>query len=349
MSTKPTTRPLILLTPTPTLDALAATYALAQFFIEHNATPSIVCRNVATIDTSFLVAPTEITPTITGLQDFIIQFDTTHNTIRDVTVKRTDTDVQITVTPTQDFIDPRDFSFAPSQIHYDAVFIIGKTTIADTQTAQQDQIELLASLPQQSFVATKESPILSMQLYTLLTRMDHGTISGTIAQNLLTGIVASTDGLRSERANATVFHTCSALMRNGADLQSIMTHLYKTVSFTFLHLWGGLLEKLSISPSGHLASAIIEPLYGADHEMLAHLLTRTAQFLPNITLLAAFWHDEHTTTRGMILPTQEHVALKIPSFFTTVHNVNTCVVVTTQQTPETILHQLDTLFEEHKK
>ncbi len=350
MSTAPTaTKPLILIAPDPTADMLAAAYALAQFFQNNGSTPSIVCNNMVADKIPFLTAPAEVTSTITGLQDFIIQFETAHNAIGDITVARTDTAVHIMVTPEKDFIDPRDFSFAPSQLHYDAIFIIGATTIADTRAAQPEQIELLATVPQQSFISTKEAPLISMQLYAMLTAMGNDAISPAVAQSLLTGIVISTDGLRSERADATVFHACSALMRSGADLQTIMTQLYKTVSFTFLHLWGGLLEKLTIAPSGQIASAIVEPLYGADRETLARLLMRTAQFLPNVALLAALWRDEHGTTSGMILPLQRNTAAKIPSFFTTAQTIHDCILVTTPQAPDAILHQLQSLFGEVAK
>lgn len=347
MDTSTAQTPLILLPPSPSVDVVSAAYGLAHFFALRGAQPSLVCVDDLTKIAPFLTLPVKPTDTIRGLQDFIIQFNTKHNAIDDVRVTRAEHTIDIAVTPEKDFIDPRDFSFAPSQMHHDALFILGADTIAQTRLATPDNEPLLAELPHIIYTVSPKIPILSMHLYETLWHIDDTALSGDVAQSLLAGIVAATDGLRSDNISADLFRACSTLMRSGGDLQTIMLALYKTVSFDFLRLWGGILDNLTLSDSGRVATAIVPPLYSDDPLLLSLMLLRTAQFLPDVHVLGVFWSGTHDTqTHGMVLPTQSSLVTSLPSFFATVsHAPHDCLLIDTPDAPHVLTAQLDRALE----
>ncbi len=336
-------KPLILLPPTPSIDKVSAAYALAHFYTSIDVTePVIVCEDDCTKIVPFLTQPRNVTTTIGGLQDFIIQFDTTHNPISDVKVLRTDTAINISVTPEKDFIDPRDFSFAPAQMHYDAIIVIGAQTLEDTNLATPENTALLAELPTTYLMPPHDIPLVSMSLYADISAYT-SDISHETAQSLLTGIVAGTDGLRSSHVTADIFRAGSALMRSKADLQEIMLTLYKTVSFDFLRLWGGFLNKLTLHASGKVATATITPLYEDDPNLLSLILTRTAQFLPQADVIIALWSKaSDTQTHGMIYSPSPEIRTQLPALFAHATNApNSCISIHSPETQHDILTNIN--------
>ncbi len=343
-----TQRPLILLPPSPDTDVLGAAYGLAHFLHARGAAPTLVCTDDVRTRAPFLTPPETVTTTLGGLQDFIIQFDTTHGAINDVRVTRTDTAVTIAVTPEKNFIDPRDFSFAPSQLHYDALFVCGADSVEATGLLTDDNAPILAELPTTTYTTSPTQSILSMVLYDTLWHADNEAITKDVAQSLLTGIVAATDGLRSDAISADVFRAGSTLMQRGADLQTIMLALYKTVSFDFLRLWGGILDRLTLRAAGRIATAHVAPLYGDDPMLLSLMLMRTAQFLPHIHVLGVFWTTAHTpATRGMVLPITPQATTALPSLFATVTAApHGCLSVAADDAPDVLAAHIAHTLEE---
>ncbi len=342
--------PLILLPPTPSLDAVCAAYALSHFFETRTAHPVITCTDTIHDSATFLKKPQKSTTTIRGLQDFIIQFDTTHNAIDDIEISREEKTVHIIITPQNDFIDPRDFSFAPSRLHYDAIFLVGTDTLEATKLTTPENLSLLEELPRTVYVSSPKAPIISMHVYEDLWRFSTESVTGAVAHDLLAGIVAATDGLRSETITADIFRTGSTLMQSGGDLQAIMLALYKTVSFDFLRSWGDVLDKLTLSPSKRVAAAFVTKDY--DIPLLSLILQRTAQFLPHVHIFGIFWtlHTTPQITQGVILPTHTISQTLLEDIFSTVspapHN---CFFVTSSAKPQSIITHIDAHLERQRE
>ncbi len=275
-------RPLILLSKKPSADIVAGALGLLQYYLNIGAEPSIVSIGDTTQILPFLVRPVSVESQIGRLQDFVMQFHTDRNNIANVEIERDSNMVRVVVTPEGGHIDPRDFSLAPSRAHYGGVICVGVTNTNWEQIYPDiAQNGAAGGVLRIVIEPTAAFPIISQKIAQLLTNLAIVPNSST-AHCLLTGLVVSTEGLRSRLATADVFRLAARLMRYGGDLQEIMMRLYKDVSLEFLQLWGHLLANLQLSDDKVCAiSQLARDYINIDNLTISAALRRTAQSLPN--------------------------------------------------------------------
>lgn len=340
-------KPLILLDIAPSADMVASALGLVQYYLAQDVVPILVCPiNCAQI-LSFLPRGVEVKDKIGQVQDFVLQFHTTRHDIADVVIERDVDMVRVVVTPAGSYIDPKDFSFAPSRAHYDSIIMIGSDATKWMQVYPDiASTGALADVRQYIFTPTSAFPIIA-QAFAQQFASAGIMIPALTAQCLLAGIVSVTDGLRSSWATADIFHTAARLMRYGADLQEIMMRLYKDVSLEFLQLWGLMLSHLILSPNKICAITILPtPQPSTATLTIVAGLHRTAQSLPQVQILIALWS---IADDDAIKQTYQGIAYRVtpqaPQLPSSCHDITTLSqaqvqsFVTSQSAGE-LLHQL---------
>jgi phosphoesterase RecJ-like protein len=92
-------------------------------------------------------------------------------------------------------------------------------------------------------------------LYEIAVKL-HWTITPYAATCLETGLLTDTGGFLHSNTTADTYRTAAALLRQKSAHADIIQHVFKTISFNTLRLWGRVLEKISISPAGAAIAAI---------------------------------------------------------------------------------------------
>ncbi len=303
--------PLILLAEQPGDDAAAAALALAHWSEARGASP-VVAGNTLRDKLPFLPRPRHLTKEVRATQDFVLQFSTATTPIRDVRVERDRDRLRLIITPEGDYIDPRDFSFAPAKPHYDTIVLVGADAFDTWQNMGEAARLTLADVPRISLIGTRQNPIISAEVAQIMLGAEQTAkqaLPENAAQCLLAGIVSVTEGLCLKPISAELFRLSAKLMRSGADLQQIMMQMYKTVTFDFLKLWGKYLQNLQTGGGGRVVWSFLKTDVSADNEELSAALARTAKLLPESRILLALPEKSKHATGAVMLPNTDDFSI----------------------------------------
>lgn len=288
MTATAATNPLVLLPPHPGTALLAAAYGLGH------AGGTVICPTDETVPT--LPTPPRRRNVIGGLNDFILRFDTRRNAIDDITVTHLEDAVEVAVTPRDNYIDPRDFLFAPSRAHFDGIVLLGADSPAAHPLWDASLSDALPEAPVTAYSRDTAAADIAADILTV--RGDD--LPAVAATCLLYAVMAESGGLRDGRTNAALLATVAGLMRRGGDLQQVTTALFKDTPLAFLRLWGATICDITVSDDRSTAAGILPPGTDTDAAQVDAALRYTAQFLPDTRRLATLWHDG-TGTAGRIL------------------------------------------------
>lgn len=104
-----------------------------------------------------------------------------------------------------------------------------------------------------------------------------GTITQTMATNLLTGIVYDTGKFQHSNTSADVLRVAGELIAKGAPLPKIQNTLYNRRSMSALKLWGKALQRVRVNKNTGMAVSVITKKdldeTGGDVEELSGLIT----------------------------------------------------------------------------
>ena len=313
---RPAKTPLILLPPLPNRDALAGAFALAHFFTELGKEPSIAAGQIEerTKDLSFLTPPAKILSSIEGGRDFVLSFNTEHNRILNVRTERGENELRILLTPEHGTIDPRDFSFILAKYHFDVVITIDAPDKESIGKIYEDNPDIFYEVPvinidrhsaneqygQLNFIdvtASSASEIIAHVIESVGTEF----LTETVAEALLTGIMAATDSFQQKNTTPKTLQLASSLMAHGADQQRIVRNLYKTQPLHLLKLWGRIMGKIENDETLHVmwATVTIEDLIDtrSKAEDLPNVLDKIRGNYAGATLFVLFFKENATTIR----------------------------------------------------
>lgn len=256
---------LLLTAEKPTLDAIAASWALSHLLKSLGKNPAVLsgyagsreARQKTIEPLSFLAPPEKVETEIKGARDFVLSFDTKRNKIMDFRTENKLDAFEIYITPEKGSIDPRDFSFIPAKFKYDLVIVLGCQSLESLGTVSEKNSDLFFEVPVANIdnASTNEN-FGQINLVDITASSASEIIAGLfkniwekqagkdIAQSLLAGLVAATHNFQSKNTTPQTFLAASWLIEKGADQQKIVRNLFKTNSFSFMKLWGRVMARL---------------------------------------------------------------------------------------------------------
>ncbi|MEI6650438.1 MAG: hypothetical protein WCL23_03335 [Candidatus Moraniibacteriota bacterium] len=262
--------PIILLPSYPSKDAVASAIALTRFLgsLGKQVTVAGERLSVRLDELPFLPAPEKTLESLAGARDFVLSFDTTRNRILSTRTEEADGEFRIYITPEHGTVDPRDFSFIPAHFQYDVVFVLGAPDKESVGTLYEESPDIFYEAPvinvdtraenehfgQLNLVDMTASSVAEI-LFGVFSAIDAEKIDKTVAEGLLTGIIAATDSFQKKNTTPRSLEIASKLISLGADREKIVLSLYKTQPFNVLKLWGRVLSNLHWDETLRLVSA----------------------------------------------------------------------------------------------
>ncbi len=263
-------RPIIFLPAYPDKDALASGLALVRFFSKLGKEATLAGDSLSShlSELPFLAASENILETLSGTRDFVLAFETAHNKILSMRSEQDGDSFKIFITPEKGSIDPRDFSFIPGQIRYDAAFVLGAPDKERLGKIYEENPDIFYEIPvanidnraenehfgQINLTDTTASSV-SEILCDALLAIGKDLIDQELSEMFLTGIIAATESFQKKNTTPKALKTASLLIDAGADREKIVLSLYKTQPFHLLKLWGRLMSGLKWDEELRLAYA----------------------------------------------------------------------------------------------
>ncbi len=311
--------PIILLPSYPTKDALAAGFALFQYFKGTGKTPTIASEHFRKHagELPFLLAPDTVLESLSGVREFVLVFNTNHNDILGTRSERDDSEFRIFITPANGTIDPRDFSFIPAQLPFDIAFVIGSPDRESLGRLYEENSDIFYEIPvvnidhrseneqfgQVNIVDLTASSV-SEIMSELIEKTAPQAFTESIAECLLTGIMSATESFQKKNTTPKSLHTASHLMERGADREKLVLHLYKTQPLSSLRLWGRVMSNLKWDETLKLAYApvaladFIETRSKADD--LPQILEKIRSNFSSGSLFLVFYPETTTSFRALL-------------------------------------------------
>jgi nanoRNase/pAp phosphatase (c-di-AMP/oligoRNAs hydrolase) len=250
---------LILLPSEPQGDILASAWAVALYLEQHDKKVTVAAEGLARAKEryAFLNEPKNFVESLSGARDFVLSFNTKYNKIIGIRTEEDREEYRIYITPEHGSIDPRDFSFIPAKFKFDLVIVIGAPDKESLGKLYEDNADIFYEAPvvnidhhpknenfgQINFVDMTASSCSEIVTH-ILEKLEQSPVTESVAECLLTGIIASTDSFQKKNTTPKALQTASHLMERGADRQKIMLNLYKTQPLHLLKLWGRVMAQL---------------------------------------------------------------------------------------------------------
>lgn len=259
-----TKKPLLFLPEHPNGDDIASAWAISLYLQGLGAVPTVAVSDPFDKKArfGFLPKPENIVSTLVGSKNFVLIFNTEHNPISDVVTERRENELRITLTPERAAIDPRDFSFVPSELKYDLILMFGCAGKESVGALYEECADIFYELPVVNFDCRSENESfgqinivdmtassVSEVVTTTLLAIDDASVANDVAQCLLSGITAATDSFQYKNTTPNALHLAAQLIERGANQQQIVQHLYKTQPLGLIKLWGRVMAKLQYDES----------------------------------------------------------------------------------------------------
>jgi nanoRNase/pAp phosphatase (c-di-AMP/oligoRNAs hydrolase) len=248
---------LILTAEKPSLDARAASWALAHLLKGLGKNPTVLERPTENNLLSFLAEPEKRETEIKGARDFVLSFDTTRNKIIDFRTENKIDRFEVYITTERDTIDPRDFSFIPAKFKYDLVIVLDCQNFDGLGELHAKNSDLFFEVPvvnldnsssNENFGQVNVIDITASSISEMLSEIFKEfwgkQTSREVSQSLLAGVVSATGNFQSRATTPQTFLAASWLIEKGADQQEIVRNIFKTQSFSFMKLWGRAMARL---------------------------------------------------------------------------------------------------------
>ncbi|MEI7749869.1 MAG: hypothetical protein WCJ25_02595 [Candidatus Moraniibacteriota bacterium] len=319
--------PLILLPAHPSKDAVASALALERFVAKLGKQVTIAGDDFSAHanELGFLGTPGDALDSLSGTREFVLSFNTERNPILSARSEQVGDEFRIHITPERGTIDPRDFSFIPARLQYDVAFVIGATDKEALGSLYVENPDIFYEIPivnidtsagnehfgQVNLVDMTASSIAEI-LFETLSSTDKTGIDETVAEGLLTGIIAATESFQRKNTTPKALQSASRLIELGADREKIVLTLYKTQPFGVLRLWGRFMSALKWDEGLRLAYATLSLddfiQSRTRPEDLPEILDKVRANFSSGTLFAAIYPESPTVSAVIIRATEAGVA-----------------------------------------
>jgi nanoRNase/pAp phosphatase (c-di-AMP/oligoRNAs hydrolase) len=249
---------LIITPPNSSDDILTCAFALELYLQKLQKKVAILRKEKTPQRLTFLKQPSKTISSLSGLRDFVLVFDTKRNKIVDMHAEQKDGRYIVRITPEKGSIDPRDFSFMPADFKHDLLIILGCPNLDCLGPIYEENTDLFFEVPKinidnqstnenyaQVNVVDMTASSISEICANLILDKEQTEIEQELAQALLTGIIAATESFQKPTTTPKAMIMAAKLMKFKADQPTIIRHLYKTKSLSFLKLWGRVMARLN--------------------------------------------------------------------------------------------------------
>ena len=265
---------------------------------------------------SFLDGFEEINNKIEHARNFVLSFDTSQNEIQNVYYERTESKLNIYITPQTGAISPRDFSFAPGQFKYDFVVVLGAAELLNVGACWENNADLFFDLPianidnhisneqygQINIVDVKSSGISEIVSEVFLA--SNWEIPKQAADCFYAGILEATESFQSPRTTPKTLIMAASLIDKGADHKKVVRNLYKTQDIDTIKLWGRLMANMRYDASINLAWTIIDPEHFKDTKLstskIRSIFNKIRSSFSKASTLMVLWETSKGFARGLI-------------------------------------------------
>ncbi|MGB2791365.1 MAG: DHH family phosphoesterase [Candidatus Moraniibacteriota bacterium] len=255
-------------------DAFGAASGIGAFLENIGKEVTIAGSGIAAIAEpfGFLKPPEHILPSISGVREFILSFNTEHNDIVSVRTERGESEYNIFITPEKGSIDPRDFSFVPAKFSFDLAITVGAPDKESLGKIFETNPDIFYEVPiitidhhaendrfgQVNIIDITTSST-SETATTLLEKIDGKHLDARVAGLLLAGIVLGTESFQKKNLSPSALGAASRLMDKGADQHDIIFRLVNTQPLSLLKLWGRVMAGLKWNEERRLMWARVTP------------------------------------------------------------------------------------------
>ncbi|QQS61820.1 MAG: hypothetical protein IPN70_02790 [Candidatus Moraniibacteriota bacterium] len=358
--------PLVVLPENPSGDSICAGRALSLVLERLGKEVSLVYSQTfdSAFNFDFLSCPKEIRHNLLGVRDFVFIFNTTRNPIGNVRTEQSDGEFRIYLTPQKGSIDPRDFSFIPTDIKYDRIFLLGVRDKESLGNLYEENADVFFEVPlinidvrsdneqyAQTNIVEVTSSSVSELITNLLSRAKKNYISEEIAQCLLAGIICGTESFQSSVTTPKSLQFASFLIDKGADQHEIVRNLYKKQSFSLLKLLGKVLAKLQWEESLSMIWAMIEMKdfseSKASFKDLPAIMERIRSYTSSASCILLLYANEEGFFSGILRAKDKNMYMKlnliIPGATLGDYYVFHCKEKYTEEVQKNLLEKIKTL------
>lgn len=255
-------------------DAFGAASGIGAFLENIGKEVTIAGSGIAAVAEpfGFLKPPEHILPSISGVREFILSFNTEHNDIVSVRTERGESEYNIFITPEKGSIDPRDFSFVPAKFSFDLAITVGAPDKESLGKIFETNPDIFYEVPivtidhhaendrfgQVNIIDITTSSTSEIAT-TLLEKINGKSLDARVAGLLLAGIVLGTESFQKKNLSPSALGAASRLMDKGADQHDIIFRLVNTQPLSLLKLWGRVMAGLKWNEERRLMWARVTP------------------------------------------------------------------------------------------
>jgi nanoRNase/pAp phosphatase (c-di-AMP/oligoRNAs hydrolase) len=265
---------LIVLSPLPSSDTIAAGLALAAFLKKMEKDVVVLSPDgVLNSNIDFLPGYQTIAREINLTKGFVIDVDAKRTGIAELSYKKDGDKLSIFLKPKSGELLPEDVTFRSSKYPYDILITIGLSGLEGLGEFYGKSAELFFETPilnidfkgsnegfgQFNLVELNASSN-SEIVFDLIQEIEKELIDKDLATTLLAGIIAETNSFQHPRTTPRAFMKASELVNLGGDQQGIVNNLYKNKSMGFLKLWGRVLARIKNEPESALVYSAVNNL-----------------------------------------------------------------------------------------
>lgn len=309
---------LLIIPPNPTDDVLASAFALHKYIGKHDDKRSYFFHKQTIPNRlSFLEKPEKFIDSLNGSRDFVLLFKTKHNKILNIHSENREEHFEVRLTPEKGSIDPRDFSFMPSDFKYDLLITFGTPSLESLKEIYHENTDLFFEVPkinidnkssnenygQANVIDVTASSIAEICTGFILEH-DETKFDKEIAQSLLTGIISATESFQMATTTPRAMITAARLMKYKANQSTVIRYLYKTKSFSFLKLWGRVMAHLEWDAETKMAWALINTKdfkdSGADYEDIPYILEEIQKNFFEGQIFGIFYNEKSGETAAQV-------------------------------------------------
>lgn len=309
---------LLIIPPNPTDDILASAFALYRYIEKYEDKQSyILHKQTLPNRLSFLKKPEKFIDSLNGSRDFVLLFKTKYNKILNIQSENRKDQFEVRITPEKGSINPRDFSFMPSDFKYDLLITFGTPSLESLKEIYHENTDLFFEVPKinidnkssnenygQSNVIDVTASSIAEICTGLILEHDETKFDKEIAQALLTGIISATESFQMATTTPRAMITAAKLMKYKADQSTVIRYLYKTKSFSFLKLWGRVMAHLNWDAETKMAWALVNmedfKNSGASYEDIPYILEEIQKNFFEGQVFGIFYTEESGETTAQI-------------------------------------------------
>ncbi len=203
-----------------------------------------------------------------GQKSLVVSIDVGASPIEKINYNSQDTKFNLILTPKSGQVDVDQIQYSYTGVNFDAIIAVDTAKksllghwIEDFSTDTQDIpfINIDHHQDNEQFGSLNyiqgEAPSATVVLQAVFDALDI-TITPDIATNLLAGLLSDTSGFANSNADANSLRQAAQWIDQGANLNVLMTSLFRTFSLPAMHLWGTVLSGIKKEEPGIIVARL---------------------------------------------------------------------------------------------